>query len=92
MVKVLLFGHALRQSVEEPEVECEVQGPMTVKALLEANQEKLGAALSFANKGELLVAVNRRVGTLDSQVRNGDTVKLTHQPIETYEGARWHNP
>ena len=43
-------------------------------------------------KGELLVTVNRKVGSMDSVVRDGDTIKLTHQCNPTYEGATWQNP
>lgn len=92
MVTVLLFGQTLRESVEESELQFQVPGPLTVRALLEAQQDKLGALQPFLSKGELLVTVNRKVGTLDSTVRDGDTVKLTHQFNPTYDGATWHNP
>ncbi len=92
MVTIMMFGHALRQTVEESEMEVEVTAPMTVKAILEAHPEKLGGALALATKGEILVAVNKKVGTLDSIVNDGDTVKLTHQFNPIYEGATWQNP
>ncbi len=92
MVTIMMFGHALRECVEEPEVEVKIAAPMTVKAVLEANQDKLGGALSLANKSEILVTINKKVGTLDSIVKDGDTVKLTHQFNPSYDGARWHNP
>jgi hypothetical protein len=44
------------------------------------------------NKGQLLVTVNRKVGTLDSVLRDGDTLKLTHQFNPIVDGAAWHNP
>ncbi|HET8580735.1 MAG TPA: hypothetical protein VFL31_07030 [Nitrospiraceae bacterium] len=92
MVTVLLFGQALRQSMEESELQVEVPGPLTVRALLEANQDRLGRVMPFLGKGELLVTVNRKVGSMDSMVHDGDTVKFTHQFNPTYDGARWHNP
>jgi molybdopterin synthase sulfur carrier subunit len=92
MVTVLLFGQTLRQSVEEPELQCEVAGSTTVRGLLESNQDKLGGVMPFAHKGEILVTVNRKVGTLDTIVRDGDTVKLTHQFNPVHDGATWHNP
>lgn len=92
MVTIRMFGHALRQTVEESDVEVEVAAPMTVKALLEAYPEKLGGALALAAKGEILVAVNKKVGALDSIVNDGDIVKLTHQFNPIYEGATWQNP
>jgi molybdopterin synthase sulfur carrier subunit len=92
MVTVMLYGQTLRQLIEEPELQCEVAGPLTVKALLAGNADRLGAVLPFMDKGELLVTVNRKVGTLDSLVRDGDTVKLTHQFNPVVDGATWHNP
>ena len=92
MVKVLLYGHALREAVEEPEFEVELDAPSTVRQLLESNAEKVGPVLSLADKGEVLVTVNRKVGDLRSAVRDGDTVKLTHNYNPTFEGAMWQNP
>ncbi|MBI5410461.1 MAG: MoaD/ThiS family protein [Nitrospirae bacterium] len=92
MVTVLLFGETLRQAVEEPELSLDVGGVTTVKGLLEANQDKLAGVLPFMAKGELLVTVNRKVGALDTAVKDGDTVKLTHQFNPTFDGAMWHNP
>jgi molybdopterin synthase sulfur carrier subunit len=92
MVTVLVFGQTLRQCVDESEIQCEVPEPTTVRGLLEANQGTLGALLPFMGKGELLVSVNKKVGTLDTKVRDGDTVKLTHQFNPTLDGATWHNP
>jgi molybdopterin synthase sulfur carrier subunit len=92
MVTVLLFGETLRQSLKQSEIQLDVPVPMTVRRLLEANQDTLGPLISFLGKGELLVTVNRKVGSMDSTVRDGDTVKLTHQFNPTYDGATWHNP
>jgi len=92
MVTVLLFGETLRQAVEESELQCAVAGATTVKGLLETNQEKLAGLLPFMQRSELLVTVNKKVGTLDTVVKDGDTVKLTHQFNPTFDGATWHNP
>ena len=92
MVKVILYGLTLQQSLDESEYELDVTGQTTVRAVLEANQERVGALLGFMQKGELMVAVNKKVGSLDSKIQDGDTIKLTHQFNPTYDGARWHNP
>jgi molybdopterin synthase sulfur carrier subunit len=92
MVTLLLFGETLRQALGKSEFQCEVSEPMTFKALLERNQDRLGGLLPFMNKGELLITVNRKVGGLDSKVKDGDTVKLTHQIHPVHEGATWQNP
>lgn len=92
MVTLLLFGETLRQAMGESEFQCDVSEPVTLKALLESNQDRLGALLPFMKKGELLITVNRKVGGLDSKVRDGDTVKLTHQFNPVHDGAMWQNP
>ncbi len=92
MVTVLLFGHALREAAEDSEYRFEVTGPVTIRSLLETNQEKLGRVILLVNKGEVLVTVNRKVGSLESAIKDGDTIKLTHQANTTYEGAMWQNP
>jgi molybdopterin synthase sulfur carrier subunit len=92
MVTVLLFGVTLQQSVGESEVHLTVTAPVTVKALLESGRDQLAGALPFMNKGELLVTINKKVGSLESLVRDGDTVKLTHQAHPIFDGAMWQNP
>ena len=92
MVTVRLFGLTLQQSVPESELQLEISGPVTVKVLLESNQDKLGGALPFMHKGELLVTVNKKVGSLDTMVKDSDTVKLTHQAHPIFDGAMWQNP
>lgn len=92
MVTVLVFGLALRQSVGESELHLDIPAPMTVKDLLESNTEKLAGVLPFVQKGEVLVTVNKKVGSLESVVKDGDVVKLTHQTNPSYDGAMWHNP
>lgn len=92
MVTVLVFGHTLREAVDEPELELEISGPTTVRQLLEASWERLGGLKTHLEKGEVLVTVNKKVGDLTSRVQDGDTVKLTHNANPTYEGMMWHNP
>lgn len=92
MVTILLFGLTLRQSVGEAELQLAVAGSMTVKALIEANRETLAGVLPFMHTGELLVTVNKKVGSLESVVKDGDTVKLTYQSNPQYDGAMWQNP
>ena len=92
MVKLIIYGVTLKQLLGETEYELNVEHPTNVRALLETNQDRLGGLLPYMTKGELLVTVNRKVGTLDSKVQDGDTVKVTHQFNPIYEGARWHNP
>ncbi|WP_447976746.1 MoaD/ThiS family protein [Candidatus Nitrospira bockiana] len=92
MVTILLFGHALQDSVGGTELQLDLTAPTTVKKLIESHEDRLGALMPFLSKGEVLVTVNRKVGTIDSPVRDGDTIKITHQTNPIFEGARWHNP
>lgn len=92
MITIRVFGQSLRASVEDPEIQCEVSSPMSVRDLFQAHQERLGGLLPFLTKGELMVTINQRVSTLDSVVRDGDVVKLTHQFNPSYDGGLWQNP
>lgn len=92
MVTIVVFGKALRDCLKETEVQVEVPNPMPLRALLDANPGQLAGLRPFFDKGEVLITVNRKVASLDSTVRDGDTVKLTHQFNPTYEGAMWQNP
>ena len=92
MVTIRVFGQTLLPCVDEPELQCEIAGPVSVRELLEGNPDALGKILPFLRKGELMVTVNQKVSTLDSPVKDGDVVKLTHQLNPEYEGAMWHNP
>lgn len=88
MVKVLVFGLTLRNAVGAHEIEIEVGQPTTVKHLIHAHPEQLGALLPFMMQREVLVAVNKKVGSEDSPVKDGDVVKVTHQSKTSYDGVR----
>ena len=92
MVTIRVFGQTLLPCVDEPEIQCELPEPMTVRQLLEGNPETLGGLMEFLRKTELMVTVNQKVGTLETQVKDGDVIKLTHQFNPEHEGALWHNP
>lgn len=91
MLKVLILGTTLRDTVGESELELDLSEPTPVKKCLEGHPE-LNGLLPFMHRGELLVTVNKKVSTLDSTVKDGDILKLAHQSNPVYEGARWHNP
>jgi molybdopterin synthase sulfur carrier subunit len=88
MVKVLVFGLTLRDAVGEHEIEVECDEQTTVKKLVEGNQDKLGALLQFMAVREVLIAVNKKVSTEDSAVKDGDVVKLSYQSRTSYDGTR----
>jgi molybdopterin synthase sulfur carrier subunit len=88
MVTVLVFGLTLRDAVGEIEFECEVSEPTTVRKLIESNQDRMGPLLQFLLNRELLMAVNKKVSGEDTVVKDGDTLKLTHQSRVSYDGTR----
>ena len=92
MVTVVILGLTLRDAVGESELEIEVKEPTTIKEFLAANQERLGTLTTFLNNGEVMITVNKKIGALTSVVKDGDTVKFSHQSNQSFEGARWHNP
>ncbi|MCZ6802253.1 MAG: MoaD/ThiS family protein [Nitrospirae bacterium] len=92
MVIVRVFGQNLLECVEEPEMELEIEAPMNVRDLLEGQAEKMGPLIEFLHKSELMITVNQKIVTLDSMVKDGDQIKLTHQFNPELEGMMWHNP
>ncbi len=92
MVTIRVFGQVLLSCVDESEIQCEVSESVSVRELLEGNPETLGGLMDFLRKSELMVTVNQKIGTLESKVKDGDVVKLTHQFHPEHEGALWHNP
>jgi len=88
MVTVLVLGNTLRDAVGENEIEVALPEPTTVKKLIEGNQEQLGGLLRFLTNREALITVNKKIGSEDSPVKDGDVVKFSHQSRTTYDGTR----
>lgn len=88
MVTVLVLGNVLRDAVGDGEIDIEVSGPTTVKKLVEMNQAQLGALLPFIAGRETLITINKKIGSDDSPVCDGDTVKFVYQSRTTYDGTR----
>jgi len=88
MVKVLVFGLTLRNLLGENEFEVEQAQATTVKALIDTHPDQFGALAPFMANREVLVAVNKKIGTEESLVKDGDIVKLTHQSRSSHDGVR----
>ncbi len=88
MVVIQIFGQTLRAIVEDSELEIPVTGPTTVKQLIEANPAQLGALLQYVKSREALITINKKIGSEDSPVRDGDVVKLSFQSRASYDGTR----
>lgn len=92
MIKVLIFGQMLRDVIDEQEVECKVEERMTVRELFESHSETFQPLQPFLKSSQLMITVNQKVSTLETPVKDGDTIKLTHQFHPEHEGMMWHNP
>lgn len=93
MVKVLIFGLALREAVEDPEVEITLENASTIRQLLEDFPHYFEGLMPFLQANELMLTINQKISTLDAPVKNGDTLKITHQGGDHHaDGAMWHNP
>ena len=88
MVTVLVYGLTLCDAVGETEFELEVLEPITVRKLIESNQARMGPLLQFLRNREVMITVNKKVSTDDTVVKDGDTVKLSHQSRVSYDGTR----
>ena len=88
MVTVLIFGLTLRNEIGETEVQLELSEPTSVKKLVEANQDRLAGLLVHMARREVLIAVNKKISTEDSLVKDGDVVKLTYQSMASHDGVR----
>lgn len=74
--------------MEESELEVPVTGPITVKQLIEAHPAQLGPLLHYIKNREALITINKKIGSEDSPVRDGDIVKLSFQSRTSYDGTR----
>ena len=88
MVTILVLGNTLRDAVGESEIEVGLTEPTTVKKMIETNLEQLGGLRRFLIDRETLITVNKRIGSEDSPVKNGDVVKFSFQSRTSYDGTR----
>lgn len=88
MVTILVLGNTLRDAVGESEIEVGLTEPTTVKKMIEANLDQLGGLRRFLVDRETLITVNKRIGSEDSPVKNGDVVKFSFQSRTSYDGTR----
>ncbi len=93
MVKVLMFGHALREAVEDPEVEISLEESISLGQLFDNHPDHFQVIMPFLQAHELMLIINQKISTLDAKVKDGDIIKITHQGLDqSTDGARWHNP
>lgn len=88
MVTVLVLGRTLQEAVGESELQLDIGEPTTVKKLIEANHAHLGGLHRFIMNREALITVNKKIGTEDSPVKDGDVIKVSFQSRASYDGTR----
>lgn len=88
MVSVHIFSRTFLAVVGESELEVPVTGPTTVKQLIEANPGQLGGLLQYIKSREALITINKKIGSEDSSVRDGDVLKFSFQSRASYDGTR----
>ena len=88
MITFLIFGRTLQNAVGETELTLEVAEPTTVRKLIEDQYDRLGGLLRFIASREAIITVNKKIGSEDSPVKDGDTVKVSFQGGAAYDGTR----
>ena len=88
MVSVHIFGQVLQAVVEESEMEVPVMATTTVKQLVEQHPTQLAGLLPYLASREILITINKKIGSEDSPVSDGDVIKLSFQSRVSYDGTR----
>ena len=88
MVSVQIFGQVLQAVVEESEMEVPVMATTTVKQLVEQHPKQLAGLLPYLASREILITINKKIGSEDSPVSDGDVIKLSFQSRVSYDGTR----
>lgn len=75
MVTITLMGQ-LQSADGERDLACEVTEPITVRQLIQRQGRNLRDILQLMKEKKVLVTVNQRIASMDTVVRDGDTIKL----------------
>ena len=75
MVTITLMGQ-LQTADGERDFACEMPEPMTVRQLIQRQGAALRPALQLIREKKLLVTVNKRIASEDTQVHDGDAIQL----------------
>ena len=88
MVSVQIFGQVLQAVVEESEMEVPVMATTTVKQLVKQHPTQLAGLLPYLASREILITINKKIGSEDSPICDGDVIKLSFQSRVSYDGTR----
>ena len=83
MVTITLMGE-LETSDGERSLACELNGPLTVKQLIQRQGRTLRQVTRLLRENKVMVTINRRVASEDTHVHDGDDVSLVaHDGMST---------
>ena len=75
MVKILIFGHALREVVEDPEVEIDLNEPTSLRELLEGHPDFFEGLMPFLQSHQLMLTIIKKANV---QLTCSSTDKLSN--------------
>ena len=75
MVTITLMGQ-LQTADGERDVACALPQPMSVRQLIQRQGDAWRAVMQLMREKKLLVTVNKRIASEDTQVQDGDAIKL----------------
>jgi molybdopterin converting factor small subunit len=75
MVTITLMGQ-LQTTDGERDVACALAQPMSVRQLIQKQGDAWRPVLQLMREKKLLVTVNKRIASEDTQLQDGDAVKL----------------
>ena len=83
MINISLMGQ-LETADGERSLACEIEDAMPVKQLLQQQGRKLRQVTRLLREKKIMVTVNKRVASEDTQVYDGDEISLvTHDGMST---------
>ncbi|RMH36490.1 MAG: hypothetical protein D6690_05735 [Nitrospirae bacterium] len=75
MVTIMLMGQ-LETSEGERTLSCEITEPVSVKTLIRKQGKKMRDVFQLLKEQKIMVTVNKRIASEDTQVYDGDIVNL----------------
>lgn len=75
MVTIILMGQ-LQTADGERDLACELTGPITVKELIRRQGDTLRDVFQLMREKKVMVTVNKRIASEDTQVHDGDAIKI----------------
>ncbi|MGQ0812174.1 MAG: MoaD/ThiS family protein [Nitrospiraceae bacterium] len=75
MITITLMGQ-LQTADGERDLACELTSPMTVRQLIRRQGNNLRDVLQLLREKKVLVTVNKKIASEDTELHDGDAVKL----------------